>query len=315
MESRLFGQLHIETQETNRALSSDVTEGYKTGPSHVVPSAPPLGHSSSSFSSNSSGTRASLTSSDTGSLRSTYTNPALSTSAIFLSSSDALTSAKASVQEEQERARLEKAQLALLNAIKPRRDLMCLADIVDDDSEPRKLWQAGDYPESHSTSEASRTGHTKADNYHLYLASRPSHTEEPIEEEPYRIERGRKRHTVEEDEGEVTETDDVEGDDAEMDIDQPSSATTIGCSRPIRPIKRSAGFNASSQTHSTNDPSAQGTFTPRNRHLGLSRSAPLNSLPLSFGEGQERKQVPRNDISMTEGLEGGVAAWVGRTDF
>lgn len=289
-------------------LLSDVSEGYKTGPSHVVPSAPPLGHSSSSYSSNSSGTRSSFTSSDTGSLRSTYTNPALSTSAIFLSSSDALSSARASVFEEQERARLEKAQLALLNAMKPRRDLMCLADIVDEDADTQELYHS----ESLLTTDASRTGYTKADNYHMYLASRPSHTEEPIEEEPYRLERGRKRHTVEEDEGDLTETDDVEGDDEGMDIDQPSNATVAGCSRPIRPMKRSTGFNASSPTPSTVSPSTPGTVTPRNRRLGLSRSAPL-ALPLSFGEQQERERMPRSELSIAEG--GGVVAWIGRTDF
>ncbi|KAJ9127660.1 hypothetical protein QFC24_001070 [Naganishia onofrii] len=291
-------------------VRKNVSEGYKTGPSHVVPSAPPLGHSSSSYSSNSSGTRSSFTSSDTGSLRSTYTNPALSTAAIFLSSSDALSSARASVFEEQERARLEKAQLAMLNAMKPRRDLMCLADIVDEDADTQELYHS----ESLSTSVASRTGYTKADNYHMYLASRPSHTEEPIEEEPYRLERGRKRHTVEEDEGDLTETDDVEGDNEGMDIDQPSNATVAGCSRPIRPMKRSTGFNASSQTPSTVSPSTQGTVTPRNRRLGLSRSAPL-ALPLSFEEQQERERMPRSDLSAAEGLEGGVVAWIGRTDF
>ncbi|KAJ9097196.1 hypothetical protein QFC21_004865 [Naganishia friedmannii] len=276
---------------------------------------PPLGHASSSFSSNSSGTRSSFTSSDTGSLRSTYSNPALSTSAIFLSSSDALSSARASVQEEQERARLERAQLALLNAIKPRRDLMCLADIVDEDTDSRKLWQTGDHSEALSVSDTSRACHTKSDNYHLYLASRSSHAEEPLEEEPYRLERGRKRHTVEEDEGEVTETDDVEDDDAGMDIDQPSSATVAGCSRPIRPIKRSAGITATSQSHSTADSSAQGTITPRNRQLGLSRSAPLSDLSLGFGEQQARERLPTSGLCIADGLEGGVAAWVGRTDF
>lgn len=190
---------------------------------------------------------------------------------------------------------------------------MCLADIVDDDTDSPGLCQPADHLKSLSTSAASRTAHTKADNYHLYLASRPTPAEEPLEEEPYRLERGRKRHTLEEDEGEVTETDDLEGDDAEMDIDQPSTISALN--RPIRPIKRNAGFNASSQTHSTASPSTRSVITPCHRQLGGSRSAPLSALPLSFDVEPGREDMRTNDLSVGQGLEGGVGAWVGRTDF
>ncbi|KAJ9110495.1 hypothetical protein QFC19_001621 [Naganishia cerealis] len=298
-------------------VRKNVTEGYKTGPSQAIPSAPPLSHSSSSFSTLSSGPRSSYTSSDAGSLRSTYTNPSLSTSAIFLSSSDALSSAKASVQQERERVRIEREQMALLNAMKPRRELMCLADIVEDGADSREngIWQEGGHSRSPLLQGASGVEYAKADNYHLYLAAQTTHTSDPLEEEPYRLERGRKRQTVEEDEGEATETEDIAADDGEMDIDQLSSTLLTTSGRPIRPIKRNAGLHASSQAQSYLTPSADATVTQRNRQLRLTRSAPLDSLHLSFGEEQFHERMAISDINTVERLPGDLAEWVGRTDF
>ena len=136
----------------------------------------------------------------------------------------------------------------------------------------------------------------RPDNYRLYSASRapPSTT---VEEEPYRPERGRKRHTVEEDEdeGEATE---MEDDDAEMDVDISAEATATS-HRPIRPIKRSTGAQP-----------ASGLASGNRRTLRPTQSAPVASSHGYFGALQPSEPTERE-----VGFEGGLSAWVGRTDF
>lgn len=268
----------------------DVTEGYKIGAPQAMPTPPLLKHLASSFSA-SSGIIGTSYSSDASSLRSTYTNPALSTCNIFLSSSDALSAAKASVQQEQQRERLEREQIALLNSLKPRRDLMCLADVVDVDvdrereTERERLALRSTLPSDDST---------RPDNYHLHIASRPAQPTTP-EEEPYRPERGRKRHTVEEDEGEATETEDMEDADMEMDVVGQENGVSH---RPIRGIRRTAGVQPI--------PTSRPLPVTRSRPLRPTQSAPVGTL-----------QRPAGGASAEMGmdLEGGLSAWVGRTDF
>jgi hypothetical protein len=261
-----------------------VTEGYKTGPPQAIPTPPVFKHASSSFSNVSGVTGTSYSSSDAGSLRSsTYTNPALSTSSIFLSSSDALSAAQASVRQEQQR---EREQIALLNSLKPRRDLMCLADVVDVDA---PMIERGGFP---FRSTVADVGAERPDNYHLHVASRPVLSPDALEEEPYRPERGRKRQTAEEeDEGEATETE--ESEDAVMEVDGERQATEVS-HRPIRGIRGGA------------QPALTTRALPsRRRLLRTTQSAPVGTLQRSLGG--------PSDTAMD--LEGGLSAWVGRTDF
>lgn len=267
----------------------DVTEGYKTGPPQAVPTPPRMPHLSSSLSNGSGAFGTSYSSSDAGSTRSTYTSPALATPSLFLSSSDALWAAKTEIQQEQYRQQLEREQIAMLNSLKPRRDLMCLADVVDVDAGCEDL--------TASRLSTSPMEMPRADNYHLYSASRAP-TATTVEEEPYRPERGRKRHTVEEDEGEATE---VEDDDAEMDVEV-STEGTASPHRPIRPIKRSTAAQTASGPRSV----ASGN----RRALRPTQSAPGASFQGYFGVAQLSEHTERE-----VGVEGGLRAWVGKTDF
>lgn len=273
-------------------LLADVTEGYKTGPSQAVPTPPRLPHLSSSSYSNASGTLGtSYSSSDAGSLRSTYTNPALSTSSIFLSSSDALAAAKTEIQQDRYRQQLEREQIALLNSLKPRRDLMCLADVVDVDAE-REEATASRFALPGARSLANPpTELPRPDNYHLHVARTTSTP--TVEEEPYHPERGRKRQTVEEDEGEATEVED--DDDMEMDVET-TPADSSASHRPIRPIKRSAAVQQG--------PDSRTAVTGRNRTLRPTQSAPVARFRGFFGE--ESTNLPQSwerDVVFGGGLD------------
>lgn len=282
-------------------LLVDVTEGYKTGPSQAVPTPPRLPHLSSSSYSNASGTiGTSYSSSDAGSLRSTYTNPALSTSSIFLSSSDALSAAKTEIQEERYRQQLEREQIALLNSLKPRRDLMCLADVVDVDTD-REAGMSSRFPLSGTSSlVTSPSEMPRPDNYHLHVAARSTPTS-TMEEEPYRPERGRKRHTVEEeDEGEATEVED--DDDVGMEVDASAEESDM-IQRPIRPIRRGAVQPVSAP---------RTVITGRNRTLRPTQSAPVAAFPgFDWQEATNSPHASARDVV----FEGGLSAWVRRTDF
>jgi hypothetical protein len=197
-----------------------------------------------------------------------------------------LSAAKASVQQEQQR---EREQITLLNSLKPRRDLMCLADVVDVDAQTER----GGFPFRPTTVEK---GAERQDNYHLHVASRPILSPETLVEEPYRPERGRKRQTAEEDEGEATETE--ESEDAGMDVDGQSQETEVP-HRPIRGIRRGV----------QPVPTARTLPVARSRLLRTTRSAPVGSLQRSVGRLNDGVDEDAMD------LEGGLSAWVGRTDF
>lgn len=164
---------------------------------------------------------------------------------------------------------------------------MCFADVVDVDAP----MEGGSFPFRSSVSDAERP-----DNYHLHVASRPAVSPDTLEEEPYRPERGRKRQTAEEDEGEVTETEDL-GDDTVMEVDGESQETEVS-HRPIKGIRRGA-------------PAAPTTraIPSRRRLLRTTQSAPVGSLQQSLDGANG------GSLSTAMDLEGGLRAWVGRTDF
>ncbi|GHJ86685.1 hypothetical protein NliqN6_3087 [Naganishia liquefaciens] len=276
-------------------VRKNVTEGYKTGPSPAVPTPPRLPHALSSYSTGSGTLGTSYSSSDAGSTRSTYTSPAWAmSSSIFLSSADALSAAKTEMEQERYRQQLEREQIAMLNSLKPRRDLMCLADVVDVDANANAMRENLTPSSRLSTSpiEVPRT-----DNYHLYSASRATPTM-AVKEEPYHPERGRKRHTVEEDEGEATE---VEDDDADMDADA-AAAEHLPSHRPIRPMKRSTAAPTASASKTLAGGSRQ--------RLRPTQSAPVASSSGYLGTIQSSETTEREVV-----FEGGLSGWVGRTDF
>lgn len=166
---------------------------------------------------------------------------------------------------------------------------MCLADVVDVDAPTER----GGFPFHPTTVEK---GAERQDNYHLHVASRSILSPETLDEEPYRPERGRKRQTAEEDEGEATETE--ESEDAGMDVDGQSQETEVP-HRPIRGIRRGV----------QPVPTARTLPVTRSRLLRTTRSAPVESLQRSLGRPSDGVDEDAMD------LEGGLSAWVGRTDF
>lgn len=166
---------------------------------------------------------------------------------------------------------------------------MCLADVVDVDAPTEREG----FPFRPSTADVCVD---RQDNYHLHVASRPILSPKTVDEEPYRPERGRKRQTAEEDEGEATETE--ESEDAGMDVDGESQETEVP-HRPIRGIRRGG----------QPVPTARTLPVARSRLLRTTQSAPVGSLQRSLGR-------PVDDGPETAmDLEGGLSAWVGRTDF
>jgi hypothetical protein len=178
---------------------------------------------------------------------------------------------------------------------------MCLADVVDVDTS-REAGMSSRFSLSGTSSLVTSPSEIpRPDNYHLHVAARSIPTS-TLEEEPYRPERGRKRHTVEEeDEGEATEVED--DDDAGMEVDALPEESDM-THRPIRPIRRGAGVPPV--------PASRTVSTGRNRTLRPTQSAPVASFHGFFGnESTNLPQSSERDVA----FEGGLSAWVGRTDF